>query len=159
MLVLCRKQLKYWTDIFPGEACGNFSTGPHHSFLYQDTTSPEHVLLINNVTVCLQNPPSTEKGHVGLNNGDKSVQSEYQAAAFWVWHTLAMSPRHHFICQFMCWSETLWTHPLDVLAEGLAEAGAEDLKLDVRVGAAVLKIHRTCQTRDVALKKEREDHL
>lgn len=53
-------------------------------------------------------------------------------------------------------SETAWTHPLDVLAEGLAEAGAEDLELDVRVGAAVLKIHRTCQTRDVALKDGRE---
>lgn len=54
--------------------------------------------------------------------------------------------------QLVRWSETLWTHPLDVLAEGLAEAGAEDLKLDVRVGAAVLKIHRTRQTCDVALK-------
>lgn len=48
--------------------------------------------------------------------------------------------------------ETVWTHPLDVFAEGLAEAGAEDLELDVRVGAAVLKVHRPRQTRDVALK-------
>lgn len=48
--------------------------------------------------------------------------------------------------------ETQWTHPLDVFAEGLAEAGAEDLELDVRVGAAVLKVHRPRQTRDVALK-------
>lgn len=48
------------------------------------------------------------------------------------------------------------THPLDVLAEGLAEAGAEDLKLDVRVRAAVLKIHRTCQTCDVSLKEDRQ---
>lgn len=44
------------------------------------------------------------------------------------------------------------THPLDVFAEGLAEAGAEDLELHVRVGAAVLKVHRPRQTRDVALK-------
>lgn len=48
------------------------------------------------------------------------------------------------------------THPLDVLAKGLAEAGAEDLELDVRVGAAVLKVHRPRQTCDVALKEGRE---
>lgn len=44
-----------------------------------------------------------------------------------------------------------WSHPLDVFAEGLAEAGTEDLKLDVRVGAAVFEIHHSRQTRDVPL--------
>ena len=43
------------------------------------------------------------------------------------------------------------THPLDVLAEGLAEAGAQDLEVHVRVGAAVLEVHDAGQTCDVAL--------
>lgn len=47
----------------------------------------------------------------------------------------------------------MWTHPLDVLAKGLAEAGAEDLELDVRVGAVVLEVHQPRQARDVALKE------
>lgn len=45
------------------------------------------------------------------------------------------------------------THPLDVLAEGLAEAGAQDLEVHVRVGAAVLEVHDAGQTCDVALKE------
>lgn len=42
-------------------------------------------------------------------------------------------------------------HPLHVFAEGLAEAGTEDLKLDVRIGAAVFEVHRPSQARDVTL--------
>lgn len=68
-----------------------------------------------------------------------------------------MSPLHRSLPARWVKGETLRTHPLDVLAEGLAEAGAEDLELDVRVGAAVLKIHRTCQTCDVSLKEGRHD--
>lgn len=56
-----------------------------------------------------------------------------------------------------CSSVKVWTHPLDVLAEGLAEARAEDLKLDVGVGAVVLKVHRTCQTCDISLKRRVAD--
>lgn len=47
----------------------------------------------------------------------------------------------------------LGTHPLDVLAEGLAEAGAQDLEVHVRVGAAVLEVHDAGQTCDVALQE------
>lgn len=46
------------------------------------------------------------------------------------------------------------THPLDVFAEGLAEAGAEDLELNVRVGATVFKVHGPGQTRDVPLQEK-----
>lgn len=46
------------------------------------------------------------------------------------------------------------THPLDVLAEGLAEAGAENLKLDMSVGAVILEVHQPRQTCDVALRTE-----
>lgn len=56
-----------------------------------------------------------------------------------------------------CSSVKVWTHPLDVFAEGLAEARAEDLKLDVGVGAVVLKVHRTCQTCDISLKRRVAD--
>lgn len=56
-----------------------------------------------------------------------------------------------------CSSVKVWTHPLDVLAEGLAEARAEDLKLDVGVGAVVLKVHRTRQTCDISLKRRVAD--
>lgn len=42
-------------------------------------------------------------------------------------------------------------HPLHVFAEGLAEAGAEDLKLDVGIGAAIFEVHRPRQARDVTL--------
>lgn len=52
--------------------------------------------------------------------------------------------------QFEAWS---WTHPLDVFAEGLTEAGSQDLKLDVWVGASVFKIHDPSQTSDVPLRK------
>lgn len=46
------------------------------------------------------------------------------------------------------------THPFDVFAEGLAEAGAENLELDVSVGAVVLEVHQPRQTCDVALRTE-----
>lgn len=48
-----------------------------------------------------------------------------------------------------------WTYPFDVFAKGLTETGAEDLKLDVGVWAALLKVHDSCQTCDVPLKRRR----
>lgn len=46
-------------------------------------------------------------------------------------------------------------HPLHVFAEGLAEAGTEDLKLDVRIGAAVFEVHRPRQASDVTLRSHK----
>ena len=46
------------------------------------------------------------------------------------------------------------THPLDILAEGLAETGSQDLKLDVRVGATVFEVHQPGQSCYITLQRE-----
>lgn len=58
-----------------------------------------------------------------------------------------LASRHLLAVRKDKWS----AHPLHIFAEGLAKAGTEDLKLDVRIGAAVFEVHRPRQTRDVTL--------